>query len=236
MLTNADRAAILAGLRSLDSVSGTGYYRQLMEKLPQSGESAGDDCVTIDLASWYGPLLAPLLAELKDACARRRVAQFTYCAPGGESARTVEPCRLVFRWSSWYLWAWCRKREDFRLFKLNRMRDLSIREEIFPKRDAPPVPPVRQTFPDAVEAAVRFAPVAKWRLGDDYGWQSFRMEPDGSMLFRRGFSSGEALIQWVLTFGELAELLEPPELRREMAELIEKLRSKYDRQVSHSEE
>ena len=34
VLTDEDRGAILAGLRSLDSVSGTGYYRQLMEKLP----------------------------------------------------------------------------------------------------------------------------------------------------------------------------------------------------------
>lgn len=57
VLTDEDRGAILAGLRSLDSVSGTGYYRQLMEKLPQGAGSAGDDCVLIDLSSWYGPVL-----------------------------------------------------------------------------------------------------------------------------------------------------------------------------------
>lgn len=51
VLTEADRGAILAGLRSLDSVSGSGYYRQLMEKLPQGLVRAGDDCVAIDLAS-----------------------------------------------------------------------------------------------------------------------------------------------------------------------------------------
>ena len=43
LLTDADRGAILAGLRSLDSVSGTGYYKRLMEKLPQSQEAAEDD-------------------------------------------------------------------------------------------------------------------------------------------------------------------------------------------------
>ena len=37
LLTSADMQAILAGLRSLDSVSGTNRYAQLMEKL-----SAGD--------------------------------------------------------------------------------------------------------------------------------------------------------------------------------------------------
>lgn len=233
MLTNADRAAILAGLRSLDSVSGTGYYRQLMEKLPQGGESAGDDCVTIDLANWYGPMLAPRLAELKDACARRKAVEFTYCAPSGETHRVVEPCKLVFRWSSWYLWSWCRERRDFRLFKLNRMKDLTVREDIFPPRSAPPMPPAERSFPQIVEAVIRFAPEAKWRLVDEYGWESFCQEPDGSLLFRRGFPGREELLRWVLTFAGQAELLGPPELRQEMKNLVENLRTKYDRQVSY---
>ena len=109
---------LFAGLRSLDSVSGTGYYRQLMEKLPSGLEDVGDDCVVIDLASWYGPLLAPRLELFKSACAARHPVSFTYCAPSGETVRTVEPGRLLFRWSSWYLWAWCRVRRDWRLFKL----------------------------------------------------------------------------------------------------------------------
>ena len=228
ILTNGDRAAILAGLRSLDRVSGPGCYRRLMEKLPPASESVGDDCVVIDLASWYGPELAPRLELLKDACAVRRAVSFTYCAPGGESRRTVEPCKLVFRWSSWYLWGWCRSREDFRLFKLNRMLDLRIEEEIFPPRTAPPVTPAARVYPDALQAAVRFAPSARWRLVDEYGPESFTEEPDGSLLFRRGFPGRRELTQWVLTFGAQAELLEPAELRREMAELAENLKRKYD--------
>ena len=101
VLTSGDRGAILAGLRSLDSVSGTGYYRQLMEKLPAAPGDSPDDCVLIDLASWYGPALGPRLELLKGACLDRRTVAFTYCAPGGESLGRVDPARLVFRWSSW---------------------------------------------------------------------------------------------------------------------------------------
>lgn len=46
---------ILAGLRSLDSVSGSRYYGQLMEKI-QAGSSEfvnGRDSILIDLSSWY---------------------------------------------------------------------------------------------------------------------------------------------------------------------------------------
>ena len=85
VLTSGDRGAILAGLRSLDSVSGTGYYRQLMEKLPAAPGDSPDDCVLIDLASWYGPVLGPRLELLKGACLDRRTVAFTYCPPAGRA-------------------------------------------------------------------------------------------------------------------------------------------------------
>lgn len=230
VLTEADRGAILAGLRSLDSVSGTGYYRQLMEKLPQGLMRAEDDCVAIDLASWYGPLLAPRLAQLKDACTRHRLVRFTYCAPGGDSCRTVEPHMLVFRWSSWYLHGWCRERADWRLFKLNRMLDVSVLEESFSPRPSPsPITPAERVYPDRLRAVIRFAPAARWRLVEDYGAESFIQEEDGSLLFRRGFPGKQELLGWVLSFGDQAEILEPAELRREMAAFAKKIWKKYDR-------
>ncbi|MBD5162021.1 MAG: YafY family transcriptional regulator [Oscillibacter sp.] len=230
LLTDADRGAILAGLRSLDSVSGTGYYRRLMEKLPRSREAAEDDCVVIDLASWYGPVLAPRLAELKDACVRHRVVRFTYCAPGGDSRRAVEPGKLVFRWSSWYLHGWCREREGWRLFKLNRMLDLEVLEESFAPRPAPdPVTPAEQVYPGTLEATIRFSPAARWRLIDEYGAESFTQEPDGSLLFRRGFPDREELFRWTLSFQDQAELTGPEDLRRELAARLQKIYGKYDR-------
>lgn len=230
LLTDADRGAILAGLRSLDSVSGTGYYKQLMEKLPRSRTAAEDDCVVIDLASWYGPALAPRLAELKEACAQCRVVRFTYCAPGGDSERMVEPDKLVFRWSSWYLHGWCREREDWRLFKLGRMLGLEMLEETFAPRNAPwPVVPVERVYPGRLAAVVRFQPAARWRLIDEYGVESFVQEADGSLVFRREFPDREELIRWVLSFQDQAELLEPPELREELRVLTETIRKKYDR-------
>ena len=230
VLTEADRGAILAGLRRLDSVSGSGYYRQLMEKLPQGLVRAGDDCVAIDLASWYGPVLAPRLAQLKDACVRRLVVRFTYCAPGGDSCRTVEPHMLLFRWSSWYLHGWCRERGDWRLFKLNRMLEVDLLEEGFAPRPAPsPITPAERVYPDRLRAVIRFSPEARWRLVEDYGANSFTREADGSLLFRRGFPGKAELLGWVLTFGDQAEILEPAELRDEMAAFAKKIWEKYDR-------
>ena len=61
LLTSSDMQEILAGLRSLDSVSGTKHFAQLMEKL-SAGSSVlipGGQNILIDLSSWYKDSLAP---------------------------------------------------------------------------------------------------------------------------------------------------------------------------------
>ena len=119
------------------------------------------------------------------------------------------------------------------MFKLTRMVDLEILEERFPPRPVPcPAPPAEPIFPDAFQALVRFAPAARWRLIDEYGPECFSQEPDGSLLFRRGFPEPEELLRWVLSFQEEAELLEPEELRRELAARLKKICAKYDSQLS----
>lgn len=123
ILSSKDMQMILAGLRSLDSVSGSRYYSQLMEKI-QTGSSefiSGRDSMLIDLSSWYKGSLAPKIEVIQSAIENRRIIRFKYYAPPGESNRRVEPYYLVFQWSSWYVWGWCLERKDYRLFKLNRM-------------------------------------------------------------------------------------------------------------------
>ena len=133
-----DMQEILAGLRSLDSVSGTKHFAQLMEKL-SAGSSAlipGGQNILIDLSSWYKDSLAPKIAEIRKAMDHCRLLCFRYFAPKGETRRCIEPYYLIFQWASWYVWGYCQDRKDYRLFKLNRMENLEIKEE-FQKRSVP---------------------------------------------------------------------------------------------------
>ncbi len=112
VLTAPEMQAILAGLRSLDSVSGTRRYAQLMEKL-SAGTGAlvpGGAHMLIDLSSWYKTSLPPKIELIQGAIEQYRAIRFAYFSPKEESVRIVEPCYLVFHWSAWYLWGWCRSR------------------------------------------------------------------------------------------------------------------------------
>ena len=139
MLTHDEMQDILAGLRSLDSVNGTNRYGQLMEKLSigSSDFLVGNQSVLIDLSSWYKDSLAPKIEVIRKAIEQHRELEFFYYAPWGESQRVIEPCYLIFRWSSWYVWGWCKSREDFRLFKLNRMDKVHLSGHVFSDRTAP---------------------------------------------------------------------------------------------------
>lgn len=229
LLTSSDMQAVLAGLRSLDSVSGTNRYAQLMEKLLPGASDllAGDPHILIDLSSWYRAALAPKIELLHGAIESSRLVSFSYHAPSGESRRTVEPYDLIFQWAGWYLWGWCRTREDFRLFKLNRMTELELSGS-FEKRPAP-LPDLSQekVFPHVFQVRARIEPEYKWRLIEEYGAGSFSIQADGSLLFTFGFVDKTSVIGWIASFGGGAELLEPVELRSELARFGEKIREKH---------
>ena len=99
LLSASDMQAILAGLRSLDSVSGTNRYAMLMEKLSVGASNvlAGDTHILIDLSSWYKASLSPKIELLHDAILSGRRVSFSYYAPKGTSQRTVETYYLVFQ-------------------------------------------------------------------------------------------------------------------------------------------
>ena len=231
VLTAPEMQAILAGLRSLDSVSGTRRYAQLMEKLSTGtgGLVTSGAHMLIDLASWYKTSLPPKIELIQGAIEQHRTIHFTYYSPKGESVRTVEPCYLVFHWSAWYVWGWCRSREAFRLFKLNRMTELAT-GELFEFRPAPlPDLEPERVFLVNYQVTVLFNPTCRWRLVEEYGADRFTEEPDGRLRFTGGFPDADSVLSWVLTFGDKAELLEPEKLREQLGALTKALAHRYRR-------
>lgn len=229
LLSTTELKAILAGLQSLDSISGTNRYAQLMEKLSAGSSDlmAGDSHILIDLACWKKDSLAPKIELLHQAILFTKKVSFAYHAPKGDSKRLIEPYDLLFQWSSWYVWGFCLKRQDFRLFKLNRMTELKT-EDVFEKRTAPlPDLSPEKIFPAAYQVSIRIEAVHKWRLLEEYGPYSYEEQPDGSLLVNTEFTDKNSMICWIASFGEGAELLEPIELRKELLDFAEQIAKKY---------
>ncbi len=230
ILTSKDMQMILAGLRSLDSVSGSSYYCQLMEKI-RTGSSefiSGRDSILIDLSSWYGDSLTPKIETIQDAVENRHLVRFQYYAPSGESERTVEPYFLVFRWSSWYLWGWCKDRKEFRMFKLNRMDRIQKTDERFECRNiGMPDLSNEKIFPGGIKVKVLFEPDQKWRLVEEFGPKCFTEYDDGRLLFTGDYTDLGSLITWLMTFGDKAEVFEPREAREAISQMVKRMMKIY---------
>lgn len=231
LLTSKDMQMIMAGLRSLDSVSGSNYYGQLMEKI-KPGSSRfidGKDSILIDLASWYKDALATKISLIQDAIESRSLITFEYYAPYGNGIRRIEPYYLIFKWSNWYVWGWCQSREDFRLFKLNRLDKLKACDDQFVPREVPmPDLSDEKIFPGQIRVKAVLAKEMKWRLIEEFGPNCFEETEDGKLLFSMDYTNKDHLISWLLTFGDKVVLLEPVEVKEEIKAMLKRMQKNYE--------
>ena len=234
LLTSKDMQMILAGLRSLDSVSGSHYYGQLMEKI-KSGSSeyiSGSESILIDLSSWYKDSLSPKIEMIQNAIEERRILGFHYYAPSGDSIRKIEPYFLIFKWSSWYVYGYCLLRKEFRMFKLNRMDKIAC-ETVFETGRNVPMPDLsnEHLFPAKTRVKAVFDSSMKWHLIEEFGIDSFTVQSDGSLLFEHEYSDNESLLTWILSCRDKVTVMEPEILRENLCRIASNIAKKYEKEI-----
>ena len=184
--------------------------------------------MAIDLASHYKDDLASKLELIRSAIQASRCISFHYYYEKGEADKLIEPCQIVFKWSDWYVFGFCRQRRDFHLYKLRRLWNLRITQEPFSPRD---VPQEKRRFgshmtDDYMVTAV-YDPCVKYRLVEEYGPDCFTEQADGRLYAQWGFTTKERAVEWFLGFGHKVKVLGPPEMVERMKAALEAARNLY---------
>lgn len=230
VLTSKELQMILAGLRSLDSVSGSHYYIQLMEKI-KAGSSdfvSGGDTILIDLSAWNKESISEKIMLIQNAIDEKRAICFCYYSPKAETARMVDPYYLIFKWSSWYVWGFCRKNLAFRMFKLNRMDQLNMSNEPVPNREVPfPQFETKAFFHTDTHLKAVFDASMRWHLLENYGPSSFSVQEDGSLLYESEMDE-DGVIAWLLSCGDKVTVLEPQSIKEKLHRIASRVAEKYD--------
>lgn len=230
VLSSEDMKSILAGLQSLDSVSGTNRYKQLMDKVSAGGSNSngkGDD-IKIDLAGWDKSGLSEKIELIKSAMESGETIAFSYYAPSGESRREIEPYHLIFQWSGWYVWGYCLMRNNYRMFKLSRLAELKRTGKSREKREVPQYVCDKFNHTETeIEATVRFDKSVRWRLADEFGRDSLIVHENGDVERTFTWSDVPSFFQYILTFGDKAEIISPIEYREQLKELVKSIYDKY---------
>lgn len=229
VLTAEELSHLVAALKGLDSVSKASNFENLMRKLAPENDAVVSlhDSIVINLSSYHHDSLSEKIPLLKQAIAGNHPVEFDYHYSKGDVRRTIEPYFIEFRWNAWYVFGWCRLRQDFRRFKLDRLWHLQRLGEVYAPR---PVPPeqlnAENVYPDNFRLKILFDESVRYRLTEDYGLDCYTETPEG-LLFEFGFSNKEHVLRWVLGFGSKAEILEPPELRRDLIQEAENIAERY---------
>ncbi|MBP1545898.1 MAG: YafY family transcriptional regulator [Oscillospiraceae bacterium] len=231
LLSSDEMKAVIAGLRSLDSVCSTGKYGRLMNKL--SVDSLNSGSIIIDLSMWDKASIAPKIEQISRAVEERKIISFTYYSPDRTEKRRIEPYRLIFQWSSWYVWGWCEKRQDYRMFKLSRITELAVTDTIFCERELPPYTCDKLRHAKGeVYARVSFDSSVKWRIIDEFGTELPEFSESGEIFLDFNWTDKISLFQYILTFGDNAEIISPENIRRDFSEYVMNIFRKYDTQLS----
>lgn len=228
VITETERADILSSLKAVQAVS-LSEAGTALDKLGSLFGNAGTDWLEVDFGFWGdGKKEADTFEMLKRAIFDKCVAEFWYVATDTErKLRKVEPLKLIFKGSNWYLYAYCRKREDFRFFKLKRMQDITVTEEKF-NRNAPKHVIPKESIYDKqpkVDVTLKFEKEAAFRAMDDFA--EYILQPDGSVVVSGEYMQGDWLIDLILSYGVHCEVVEPMWLREQVKVRLEKMLEHY---------
>ena len=228
VFTREELSAIFTGLKTLDTLLPASQAGRLASKLGSESAVALSDYMMIDLSSFYRDSLAEKMEQIKQAIETRRCITFHYYYSKGEADKRIEPHMILFKWSNWYVFGYCKERQDFRMYKLRQLWELRVTDEIFSLRE---IPEERKQFgsfmtDDYLITAI-YDPSVKYRLVEEYGPNCFTVMEDGRLYTKWGFTDPNRAISWFLGFGDQVVVTDPPEFVEKMRVQLQKMNALY---------
>lgn len=209
-LTHEERVALSLAARMV-RLGGSHLGLDALLKLGGVERGGGLEPLGADLGAG-----ADALGELFAAVTDRRRVSFGYRG----SPRSLDPYGIAHRRGHWYLVG--STTEGERVYRVDRIEGLEVSEQsgsfkrprAFDIRKVMDLQPWEAGSGDRVEAVVHFNTDVSWWAARTLGLPE--PEPEGELRAVVPVVNRDAFLGWVLSFGDSAEILEPPEMRQEV--------------------
>jgi proteasome accessory factor B len=183
------------------------------------------------------------LAVLQDAVIDHTAVSCRYYTMSrrSESVRELEPWGLMFQWGRWYCVARARDRDDARVFRVDRMRDVKRATGPGATFDVPDDFDIRRLAYQApwefgsgpvtkVQVAFSF-PESRWVANRGLGRVLSEESPQTTTM-EFDVRDEDAFLRWLLSFGRKATINEPTSLRATLETLRADVAALYVEAVS----
>jgi predicted DNA-binding transcriptional regulator YafY len=232
-LTGKEMDTLVTMLKGFSDTLFSDSIRTILEKMGgfnKNTTSLGN--LHIDMTPWGADKgFLETLNLINNAIEEKRLISFEYYdLYNNKTIRQVEPYISILKVGSWYIYAYCLKRKEYRVFKISRIFELRILQKTFEKRDNVGDPSQIGTMDLTRESSkikIRFSPDSRGKIPDFFDPRIVEEDEMGRLIFDTSFPIDEWLISVIMSFGGDAEVLEPESLRKEIIRRIKKSYSLY---------
>lgn len=226
LLTQEERDQILIGLQSLRAAQYP-ETEEILSKMNGLFRQKAFDWIEVDFSGW-GREGKDQFLLLKTAILNKRAVAFSYFgANGKKTQRKVEPLRMLYKGKAWYLQGVCRDREDYRIFKLSRMKEVRVTCESF-ARDASMLPELQKPYDETQYTTVtmHIDKALTYRVYDEFDEENISRTKTGFEV-TLAVPEDEWMYGYILSFGEYAQVLGPEHVKRKIGKRIKKMAGNY---------
>lgn len=228
LLSEQEKEQILMALQGISAIEHN-QTDELLMKLSGLFQSKVTNWIEVDFSEWYkNTPNYDVFNLIKNAIFNQYTITFSYFArEGNYSNRTVEPIKLIFKNKDWYLYGFCLLRNDFRFFKLTRIKDLEISSDTF-IREVKSSHEIETVIKNKnfIHAKLKFSPKVAFRVYDEFT-DNVSKDNQGNLYVNIDLPDNETLFSYILSFGDNVEILEPDYLRHSMKEKLALMLEKY---------
>lgn len=233
-LSDSEHKLLLTSLEGINKAYEDRELRNIIEKLTSIKSLNNDqeeNKIIMDFSPWGFPeSLREKVDSIKKSIDSKTIITFNYIdLNGNASKRHVEPILLALKLNRWYLYGYCRLRQDFRLFKITRIRELTITSENFDARESDF--DFSFIFPSRndVKLKLKFDPKALNRLDDYFEFEKLDFNEDGYIYASIVYPEDEWVYSMILSFGDSVEVIEPNHIREIINNRAKNILKKYEK-------
>jgi predicted DNA-binding transcriptional regulator YafY len=141
-----------------------------------------------------------------------------------QSERSIEPVGIFFLNNYWHLVAWCRLRQDYRDFRMDRIKSLTMTEEVF-RQQHPSIRTYLKHWDRGCELTEVVMSVEKkyvGYLGDQkYYYGLLHEKEEGDRIIMTFMTNSlEGFCRWFVMIGDRAAIHQPAELKTRIKEFV----------------
>lgn len=225
MLSEREKKELLAALQSL-TVTGDTYSDGLLEKLSALFSAPSESWFGVDFSRWGNETRDKQCFELlKTAILKERCVKLHYASIDAPySERIVQPVKLLYKSRAWYLHAYCLMRQAYRLFRLSRILDCELQDEGVELTSLPEYQD--DSSQEYQKFVFLFSKKATYRVYDEFSPDVVQRQENGDLLVTVWMPEDEWVIGFLLSFGDLVEIIEPLSLKEVIAQRAKKIYEK----------